>query len=628
MSDRVAVVTGAGRGIGAAIARRLAAEGWAVVVADSGAEVDGSGYDPDPAEEVAGSIWRAGGSARPVVADVTTRAGLDFVLETAMSLGQPAALVHAAGTIDGGSVTDLSDESWRSVLAVHLDAAFAAARAFWPVFQREGSGRIVLVGGADGLVGQSGQANYAAAKAGQLGLMRALALEGERVGITANLVLPSAETRQGPAGDAKADDVAPLVAWLCSPGGGSVSGQVLGVRGAAVTVWSQPRPTGQLLAPAGWDTETLDALGSGAATGFFPLEVGDGFPGPAIPVRVPPEPPAPEPEAQAEPDDVSAWAMPAATSGTAEAGAETAAWPAPVADEGQDDAGLGATQAWPAADPAPQDETVPAEATGEPDAVDEEQPVAEAEPAEAEEESGPGPDAEVTGDGEGARAEAADGGQPEAEPTGPEAAVETAETAGTSETAEPGEATEVIAAVDEPAEAAAEPEPDAEVTGDGEGVRAADDGNQPGAGAAEVDLTDERRDADGEPAADTVEHAVAVAADAGDPSSGPGTLAATSPAPGAFAEAPDAGGARPRSRGRRSGARTTRVVIPEPEPEPDPAGADLEASSGPGERPPGMPADDPDWVVALDSMAEPEASPFFDEEPPARRTLLGRRRPG
>jgi NAD(P)-dependent dehydrogenase (short-subunit alcohol dehydrogenase family) len=300
MSDRVAVVTGGGRGIGAAVARRLAAEGWAVVVADSGATVDGSGYDPDPAEAVAGQIWRDGGSARPVVADVTSQAGIDFILESALTMGPPTALVHAAGTVMGAPVADLSDDAWRSVMAVHLDAAFTAARAFWPLLESCGRGRIVLVGGAEGLVGQAGQANYAAAKAGQLGLMRVLALEGAPHGLTANLVLPCAETRlrvsgagleayhQGVSG-ARAEDVAPLVAWLCSDTGAGVTGQVFGVRGAELTIWSQPRPVSRVVAPGGWAQQVLLTLTHPSQRPHLVAldQETDVFAGPPIPVRHP-----------------------------------------------------------------------------------------------------------------------------------------------------------------------------------------------------------------------------------------------------------------------------------------------------------------------------------------------------
>lgn len=300
MADRVAVVTGAGRGVGAAIARQLSADDWVVVVADLGTALDGSGYDPDPSQAVSAEIWDAGGSARPVCADVTTRSGLEFVLETATSLGNPMALIHAAGILADQPVAGMTDEAWRSVLAVHLDAAFGASRAFWPLFEAAGGGTIVLLGSSVGFVGAPGRASYAAAKAGLLGLTRVLAQEGIVSGITANLVLPFADTRMslpertgpGEAGSvagARAEDVAPLVSWLCSEAGGGVTGQVLGVRGAELTVWSQPRPVSRIVATEGWTPQALSALLHPAqTTHMVPLDTdADVLGGPVIPVRNP-----------------------------------------------------------------------------------------------------------------------------------------------------------------------------------------------------------------------------------------------------------------------------------------------------------------------------------------------------
>lgn len=310
MADRVAVVTGAGRGVGAAIARQLSADDWVVVLADLGTALDGSGYDPDPAQGVAAEIWDTGGSARPVCADVTTRSGLEFVLETATALGNPMALIHAAGIMADQPVSGMTDDAWRSVLAVHLDAAFGASRCFWPLFEAAGGGTIVLLGSSAGFVGAPNQASYAAAKSGLLGLTRVLAQEGVVAGITANLVLPFADTRMnspsglGPDGlpadeawpdesgaqaGARPEDVAPLVSWLCSEPGGGVTGQVLGIRGAELTVWSQPRPVSRIVATEGWTPQALSALLHPAqTTHMVPLDSDSAvLGGPVIPVRNP-----------------------------------------------------------------------------------------------------------------------------------------------------------------------------------------------------------------------------------------------------------------------------------------------------------------------------------------------------
>jgi NAD(P)-dependent dehydrogenase (short-subunit alcohol dehydrogenase family) len=288
MADHVAVVTGGGRGIGAAIARRLGAEGLAVVIADPGAALDGTGTDPEPAQAVAESIIRTGGAAAPLAVDAGSPDGAAAIAVAAERLGTPAVLVHAAGNLRDRTIPNLAPEAWRSVLAVHLDAAFLCARALWRGLERCGQGRVVIVGGAAGLIGSFGQAAYAAAKAGQLGLVRVLALEGRRSGITANLLLPFAHTRMTEsipaatpelsaylehAPGARPDDVAPLVAWLCSEAGGRITGQVLGIRGGELTIWSQPRPVARVLAPSAWTGEALGSLTHPAlAAQLTPLE--------------------------------------------------------------------------------------------------------------------------------------------------------------------------------------------------------------------------------------------------------------------------------------------------------------------------------------------------------------------
>ncbi len=270
----VCVVTGGGRGIGRAVAVALGESGMAVCVNDTGVTLDGTGPDAEVAETVAAEIRASGGRAMAVARDARSpETARDLVAEVEAWVGTaPTVLVHAAGTLRDAMVHRASDEDWEEVLGSHLGVAIQLSRVIVPSIRAAGWGRIVYVGGAAGLVGSVGQAAYDVAKAGLFGLTRALALELARVGACVNYVAPFAFTRMTesipPATEqlrsylehaplATAGDVAPLVAWLCSHDAVGITGQVLGVRGAEVSVWSQPRPVVSLVEPSGWDADSL-----------------------------------------------------------------------------------------------------------------------------------------------------------------------------------------------------------------------------------------------------------------------------------------------------------------------------------------------------------------------------------
>ena len=300
--EGASIVTGGGRGIGRAVALALAADGHAVCVNDTGVDLDGGGPDGGHAEAVAGEIRAAGGEALAVDIDARTRAGAEAVVGAveAWAGAAPSVLVHAAGTLRDAMVHRASDDDWAEVVGSHLHVAVELTRAVVGGMRRARYGRIVYLGGAAGLVGSVGQAPYAVAKAGLFGLTRAVALELAGRDVCVNYVAPFAYTRMTqsihPVTDqlraylrdapaARAEHVAPLVAWLCSPRAGGVSGQVFGARGAQVTLWSQPRPVVDLVDQEGWSSEALDRARPGLEPFLVPLESEfDLFGGPPVAV--------------------------------------------------------------------------------------------------------------------------------------------------------------------------------------------------------------------------------------------------------------------------------------------------------------------------------------------------------
>jgi 3-oxoacyl-[acyl-carrier protein] reductase len=245
LDGRTAVVTGAGAGIGAAVARAFAAAGAAVMVTD----IDGSA-----AERVAQSIVAAGGRAESAALDVGDEAGARAVVEQAASLGDGHVhiLVNNAGAIAPAMVGDLTEEAFRRIIDIHLVGSFVCSKAVLDRLPNDGTGRILNVTSAAGLTGTIGQANYGAAKAGIIGLTKSLAKELARRQVTVNAIAPLAATamtetvrtneklaamtlaRVALGRWADPDEIAPTFVFFASDAGSYITGQVLPVDGGTV----------------------------------------------------------------------------------------------------------------------------------------------------------------------------------------------------------------------------------------------------------------------------------------------------------------------------------------------------------------------------------------------------------
>ena len=273
LEGRVAVVTGAGRGIGREIALMLGQAGARVVVNDFGGHEDGTGEESSPADHVVKAIREAGGEAVASYDSVASMAGGQRIVQTALdAFGRVDIVVNNAGILRDRMIFNMTEEEWDAVIAVHLKGSFAVTRAAAPRFREQRWGRFVNMTSTSGLVGNIGQANYAAAKLGIVGLTRVTALDMARYNVTANCISPFAwtrligtipsETPEQKARVAKLEkmsprDIAPLAVYLASEEAARVSGQVFGVRGKEIFVFSQPRPVRSIHHAEGWTPERL-----------------------------------------------------------------------------------------------------------------------------------------------------------------------------------------------------------------------------------------------------------------------------------------------------------------------------------------------------------------------------------
>lgn len=203
VQDRVVIVTGAGGGLGRAYARFLAAHGALVVVNDLGGARDGVGAGTAMADTVVEEIRSKGGRAVANYSSVADAEGAQAIIDTALSeFGAVHAVVSNAGILRDGAFHKMTDDNWDAVLKVHLYGGYHVIKAAWPHLREQKFGRVVVATSTSGLYGNFGQANYGAAKAGLVGLINTLAIEGAKYGITANAIAPLAATRM-------TEDIAP-----------------------------------------------------------------------------------------------------------------------------------------------------------------------------------------------------------------------------------------------------------------------------------------------------------------------------------------------------------------------------------------------------------------------------------
>jgi NAD(P)-dependent dehydrogenase (short-subunit alcohol dehydrogenase family) len=273
LSGKSIVVTGAGRGIGRDVALLAAAEGAQVLVNDLGGAADGVGSSARPAEEVVHEIRAAGGTAVANTDSVADRSGAGRIIQLAIeAFGKIDIVVNNAGILRDRIFHQMETADFEKVVSVHLLGSFYVSRAAAGHFRKQESGVFVHMTSTSGLIGNFGQANYAAAKMGIVGLSKSIALDMARFGVRSNCVAPFAWSRLVGTipSDSKLEAIrvermkamstgkaAQLVVFLASPLSAVVSGQIFGVRQNEVFLFSQPRPLRSVHRAEGWTPQLL-----------------------------------------------------------------------------------------------------------------------------------------------------------------------------------------------------------------------------------------------------------------------------------------------------------------------------------------------------------------------------------
>jgi NAD(P)-dependent dehydrogenase (short-subunit alcohol dehydrogenase family) len=268
------------------VAKLLASEGASVVVNDVGAEVDGSGRDAGPAQQVVAEIGVAGGTAVVNGADISDFTAAENLIATAIEqFGRLDVLVNVAGILRDRMVFNMTEQEWDDVIRVHLKGTFNTMRfasAHWRSLRDESAqNRIINFTSVSGLHGAPGQPNYAAAKMGIVGLTYSAANSLARYGVTVNAISPGAATRMtesvptdrrratSVSGDERSpDNVAPIVAYLASERSGWITGRVIHSVGYEVSLYNNPEPVVRIAGTGPWEA---DALGAQVEHAFGPL---------------------------------------------------------------------------------------------------------------------------------------------------------------------------------------------------------------------------------------------------------------------------------------------------------------------------------------------------------------------
>ncbi len=288
LDGKVAVVTGGGTGIGRAVSLDLAAAGAKVVVNDYGVSVDGRDPSSEPANEVVGKIRAKGGQAVASPESVATMAGGRAVVDLALKeFGDLHILVCCAGILRERMIFNMSEEEWDAVIAVHLKGHFTVMQPATRHMREKKAGSIISFTSTAGLEGSPGQPNYSAAKEGIVGLTRSTALAMARYGVRCNAISPTADTRmtqrlpgerRGLATATPPEAIGPVATFLASDKAAHITGQIIGVRGTEVTVYSHQAPLRTATSVEAWTPERLAdvwdrALGQDRLRRFDALQI-------------------------------------------------------------------------------------------------------------------------------------------------------------------------------------------------------------------------------------------------------------------------------------------------------------------------------------------------------------------